>query len=115
MSFLRAAAAGRARETAKASLAPNFRHHNPHFAGDANSLLTAMDENARANPDKRLDILHTLEEGDLVAVHSRVQHRPDDRGAAVVHLFRFERDLIAELWDLGQPVPETSPNQYGMF
>ena len=51
MSFLRAAAAGRARETAKASLAPNFRHHNPHFAGDADSLLTAMDENAGAKDD----------------------------------------------------------------
>jgi hypothetical protein len=22
---------------------------------------------------------------------------------------------IAELWDLGQPVPEDSPNEYGMF
>ena len=115
VAFLEAAAAGRALHQGRAHLAPRFRHHNAYFAGDADALLSAMDENARANPHKRLDVLHTVEEGDLVAVHSRVQHRPDDPGAAVVHLFRFERDQIVELWDVGQAVPEDSPNQYGMF
>jgi predicted SnoaL-like aldol condensation-catalyzing enzyme len=32
-----------------------------------------------------------------------------------VHIFRFEQGRIVELWDLGQEVPESSPNQYGMF
>lgn len=71
--------------------------------------------NARQNPSKRLDILHVLEDGDLVAVHSHVRQTPDDRGAAMVHLFRFEGDRIAELWDIGQPVPAESPNPNGMF
>jgi hypothetical protein len=30
-------------------------------------------------------------------------------------IFRFEKGRIVELWDLGQPVPEISPNQYGIF
>lgn len=115
IAFLEAAAAGRVRHQGRTHLAPHFRHHNAFFAGDAESLLAAMDENAHANPDKRLDVLHTVEEGDLVAVHSRVQHRPDDPGAAVAHLFRFEGDQITELWDVGQAVPKDSPNQYGMF
>ena len=51
----------------------------------------------------------------MVAVHSRVWHAPDDRGAALVHLFRFEGDRIAELWDIGQRVPTESPNANGMF
>jgi len=50
-----------------------------------------------------------------VLTHSRVQQKPSDLGAAVVHIFRFENGNIVELWDLGQPVPEESPNQYGMF
>ena len=29
--------------------------------------------------------------------------------------FRFQGDRIVELWDLGQPVPEKSPNENGMF
>jgi hypothetical protein len=31
---------------------PDFRHHNPYFRGDAESLMAAMEENARKNPDK---------------------------------------------------------------
>jgi len=38
-----------------------------------------------------------------------------DRGAAVVHIFRFEDDRIVELWDLGQAIPQDSPNRHGMF
>jgi hypothetical protein len=28
---------------------------------------------------------------------------------------QFEDGLIAELWGIGQPVPEESPNENGMF
>ena len=77
--------------------------------------MVAMEDNARQNPDKQLEVLHTLEDGDLVAVHSHVRPRPDDRGGVVVHLFRFEGDRIAELWDIGQPVPAESVNRNGMF
>ena len=34
---------------------------------------------------------------------------------ALVHLFRFEGDRIAELWDIGQPVLALSVNANGMF
>jgi predicted SnoaL-like aldol condensation-catalyzing enzyme len=81
-----------------------------HFPGDAAALRTGMDDNARENPGKRLDVQHALEDGDLVAVHSRVKHRPDDPGAALVHLFRFEQGRIAELWDVAQEVPARSVN-----
>lgn len=50
-----------------------------------------------------------------VAVHSRVRMNRDHPGVAVVHIFRFEDDRIAELWDIGQPAPESSPNSPGMF
>jgi catechol 2,3-dioxygenase-like lactoylglutathione lyase family enzyme len=45
----------------------------------------------------------TLEDGDLVAPHSHVRQKPDDRAAALVHLFRFEGDRMADLCDIGQP------------
>jgi predicted SnoaL-like aldol condensation-catalyzing enzyme len=114
VSFLRLAASGRVRE-AYTQIADGFRHHNPYFAGDAQSLMKGMEENARQNPGKQLDVLRTIEEGDLVAVHSHVRQKPDDRGAAVVHIFRFEGDRIAELWDVGQPVPAESVNANGTF
>jgi predicted SnoaL-like aldol condensation-catalyzing enzyme len=115
VSFLRKAASGRVREAYAEHVAPDFRHHNPYFAGDAQALMAGMEANARQNPDKRFDVLRALEDGDLVAVHSHVRQRPDDRGAVVVHLFRFEGDRIVELWDVGQPVPAESVNANGMF
>ncbi len=77
--------------------------------------MVAMEENAARNPNKVLEIQRALQDGDLVAVHSRVRQKPEDPGVAVVHIFRFQGNLIAELWDVGQAVPEKSPNQYGMF
>jgi predicted SnoaL-like aldol condensation-catalyzing enzyme len=113
--FLQLAAAGKACSDAAALITETVRHHNVHFAGDGASLLAAMDANAVQFPDKRLDVQRVLRDGDLVAIHSRVTHTPDDPGFALVHLFRFEGGAIAELWDIAQPVPPDSPNKNGMF
>ena len=114
-SFMQLVAAGKVREAYQRYVGPNFRHHNPLFRGDADSLRIAMEENAAEHPEKVLEVQHALEDGDLVAVHSRVRQSPTDRGAAVVHIFRFQGDRVVELWDIGQPVPENSPNESGMF
>src|SRR6266571_5459493 len=69
---------------------------------DAESLKAGMAEAAGKFPDTTLEVQHVLETDDLVAVHSRVQHALDTPAIAVVHIFRFEGDRIAELWDIGQ-------------
>lgn len=113
--FLRLVASGNVREAFHKYVGPEFRHHNAFFRSDAESLRAAMEENAAQSPNKVLEIQRALEDGDLVAVHSHIRQQPDDRGAAVVHIFRFEGDRIAEAWDVGQAVPESSPNELGMF
>lgn len=113
--FLKMAATGNVREAYSKYVGAGFRHHNPFFEGSAESLMAGMEENARQNPGRILDVKRAIAEGELVAVHSHVQQKPGDLGAAVVHIFRFENGRIVELWDLGQPVPEKSPNQNGMF
>ena len=115
LSFLRLVASGDVQEAYRAHVAPGFRHHNPFFRGDADSLRTAMEENAKKNPNKVLEVQRVLEDGVLVAVHSRVRQTPEDRGGAAVHIFRFEHDRIVEFWDIGQAVPETYVNEHGMF
>ena len=115
VSFLKMASRGDVREAYSKFLGVDFKHHNPYFEGSADTLMTAMEENARDNPNKTLDVKRAIEEGDLVAVHSHVRLKPDQPGGAVVHIFRFEEGRIVELWDVGQEVPEQSPNQYGMF
>ncbi len=115
VSFLRMAASGGAMQAFERYATPSFRHHNPWFADDARSLAAGMDDNARKFPDKELTVLRVVGEGDLVAVHSVVHHTVGDRGFGLVHIFRFEGDKVAELWDLAQEVPAESPNASGMF
>jgi predicted SnoaL-like aldol condensation-catalyzing enzyme len=114
ISFLKLAASGKLDE-AYSNISPTFRHHNPYFAGDAESLKSGMAEAAAKFPDTTLEVQHIFQDGELVAVHSRVQHGPGEPEISVVHIFRFEGDRIAELWDVGQEAPKDSPNENGMF
>ena len=112
--FLQRAAFGSVEEAFR-MVAPGFRHHNPHFAAGADALKVAMAENAIRNADKRLDVQRSLEDGDFVAIHSRIVLQREQPGVSVVHIFRFEGSKIAELWDIGQEVPADTPNADGMF
>ncbi|WP_125720299.1 nuclear transport factor 2 family protein [Flavobacterium ustbae] len=113
--FLKLAAKGHSHEGFRLYVGKNFKHHNAHFKGDAETLMLAMEESARANPNKVFKIHHILEDGNLVAVHSHLKQIPSDIGFAVVHILKFDGDKIIELWDLGQPVPKDSINENGMF
>ncbi len=114
ISFLQQASSGNLDE-AYNKVAPNFRHHNPHFKGDAESLKAGMAGAHKQFPNAKLDVQRAIAEGDLVAVHSRMQHSPETATIAVVHIFRFEGDQIAELWDVGMEVPKDSPNENDAF
>jgi predicted SnoaL-like aldol condensation-catalyzing enzyme len=113
--FLKLASTGQVREAYSKFVGPEFKHHNPYYEGSAESLMSGMEDNARQNPDKSLEVKRAIAEGEFVAVHSHVRQKLDHPGGAVVHIFRFENGRIVELWDVGQAIPEDSPNQHGMF
>jgi len=116
VAFLRLASTGDVRRAYEQYVSSAFRHHNAYFAGDAASLAAGMEQNAAENPNKAFQVQRTIAEGDLVAIHSRLQLKPGAPEIAVVHIFRFDDEgRIVELWDVGQPVPAQSPNEYGMF
>ena len=114
VSFLQNAATGKL-EQAYSLASPNFRHHNAYFKGDADSLKAGMAGAHQQFPETKLEVQRVIAEDDLVAVHSRVQHAPERPAIAVVHIFRFEGNQIAELWDVGMEVPKDSPNENGAF
>ena len=115
ITFLKLAASGKLDEAYENYIAPNFRHHNAYFAGDAESLKAGMAEAHKQFPNTTLEVQHAWEDGDLVAIHSRVSHGPDQPDISVVHMFRFEGDQVAELWDVGMEAPKDSPNKNGLF
>jgi len=115
VSFLRLAATGHVREAYSAHVGPGFRHHNPYFRGDADSLSSAMEEAHTKTLEQTIEVHRAVADGDLVAVHSHVVPASGDRGWATVHILRFAGERIVEMWDIIQPVPEDSPNENGMF
>lgn len=112
--FLKMASAGKVREAFTAHVHPDFFHHNAYFKGDRESLLVEMDDNSKKFPDKNYQALRSLEDGDLVAVHSKVSGA-FNKSWSVIHIFRFEGDKIIESWESSQEDIKDSPNTNGIF
>ena len=114
--FLQLAASGKLAEAYERFVdMKSFLHHNPYYPGDAESLRKGMEDAAKQFPQTSIEIQRAIEEGALVAVHSKVKHSPETRDIAVVHIMRFKGTRIVELWDVGMEAPESSPNQHGLF
>lgn len=60
-------------------------------------------------------IKRAVAEGNLVFLHVHSTMNPQDRGVAIIDIFRVENGKIVEHWDVRQSVPETSANQNTMF
>lgn len=115
VTFLRMVVSGKIREAYEKYIDADVRHHNPYCEAGRQPLMAAMQENHDQFPNKVIDVQRVLENGDLVAVHSRLVFNPGVPEIAVVHIFRFEGDLVVELWDIGQQAPANSPNENSMF
>jgi len=113
--FLQLTATGKVNEAFYLYVSPEFRHHNMHFKGDAESLKAAMLESAAYLPEKQLEVRFAIAEENRVAVYSKVTISPGEPGIALVHFFRFSNDKIAELWDLAQAPPDEIINENGLF
>jgi predicted SnoaL-like aldol condensation-catalyzing enzyme len=95
--------------------APTYIQHNAMAASGAEAVRALFKGFYAGNPQATIVIKRALADGDLVAIHYNMKMKPDDRGFAVVDIFRVENGKIAEHWDVAQPVPEKSANTNGMF
>ncbi|HLT03459.1 MAG TPA: nuclear transport factor 2 family protein [Pseudomonas sp.] len=113
--FLTLCAGGRVREAYDRFVSGDFRHHNPWFAQDRQSLLEAMEQSAASQPNKSFEVKQAIESEDRVATLSHLKREQAPSEIAVVHILRFEGERIVEMWDIGQEIPPDSPNALGMF
>lgn len=63
----------------------------------------------------RLDLKRAVAEGDHVVLHYHLIPPGDERGVAVVDIWRLVDGQIAEHWDVVQPVPGPAAIPHGMF
>lgn len=94
---------------------PYYTQHNPTAADGKEAVIALLNAWLPTVPDLHYDIKRIISHDDLVMIHSHVTTGPDDLGNAVVDIFRLENGKVVEHWDVGQPVPETSMNNNGMF
>lgn len=92
-----------------------YRQHNPMVADGPEAAIKAFNGFLPQVPGFRYNFKRVLSSGNLVVVHSHVTTSPQDRGAAVVDIFRLDHGKIVEHWDVNQPVPEKSANDNTMF
>lgn len=89
---------------------PSFRLHDPNAPqmqpglGGAREMLDVF---LKWAPDMTLEVVDTLEEGDRIAVRWRVTGTRDGerKEAAIVGIYRFEGERIAEDWGIGTRAP----------
>src|SRR4051812_43746644 len=85
----------------KLYVGPEYRQHNPAIADGNEAAKRALSHYTRElYPELRQEVMRTLAQGDLVAVHSRYTKHATDRASgtdqAVVDIFRLEHGKIVE-------------------
>jgi predicted SnoaL-like aldol condensation-catalyzing enzyme len=105
---------------ALALLHPDFVSHNPRVAHDPATTtgLQAFADFFRTPAGKALleagsDVRRVVADDSLVAVHNRIALPTGD--VAAVDILRIQDGLVAEHWDVVQPVPAEAANPHGMF
>jgi len=102
-------------EAASRYLGDTYIQHNP-LAANGPEGLKAFLEFAKANLSTfKVEFKRVLADGDFVVVHSHATAGPDDRGSAVMDIFRLENGKVVEHWDVIQAIPEKAMNDNGMF
>jgi len=97
-------------------LAPEYHQHNPAIPSGAAGLRETFTAFFQQFPRLTVDRKRVIAEGDLVAIHAHYRTSPEDRGQAVVDIFRVRPDgKIVEHWDVVQDVPSSSANDNTMF
>ncbi|MCQ9120669.1 hypothetical protein BKG95_00895 [Rodentibacter pneumotropicus] len=93
-----------------------YLQHNPTVADGKQAFIDAFAPFLKAHPKSKATVKRVLADGDLVALHVHSQLNDEDRGEAVVDIFRFDKaGKIVEHWDVIQAVPEKTESGRSMF
>ncbi|MFI0508409.1 nuclear transport factor 2 family protein [Streptomyces sp. WSLK1-5] len=93
----------------KPLLSADFIHHRPDATSSTKAeWLAAVQAALIPLADMRVEVHHLLADGDHVMMHSRRQLPDDGPEIAVVDIWRLEEGLIAEGWEIIEPVAQAA-------
>lgn len=92
-----------------------YVQHNPLVADGPEKLITYFERMHEEYPEKSIEFVRAVAEGDLVALHTH-QVWPGGDEYVTMDFFRFdEGGKIVEHWDSMQKIPDKSENDNTMY
>ncbi|MBF0784221.1 hypothetical protein E4T80_01850 [Muribacter muris] len=104
------------KEATEKYVGKEYLQHNPTVADGGQAFIDAFVPFLKAHPKSKAEIKRVMADGDLVMLHVHSTMDENDKGEAVVDIFRFdENGKIVEHWDVIQAVPEKTESGRSMF
>jgi predicted SnoaL-like aldol condensation-catalyzing enzyme len=92
-----------------------YIQHNPDVADGKQGLIDYFERMQSEYPDKSIEFVRCIAEGNLVALHTH-QIWPGNDEYVTMDFFRFDDNgKICEHWDSIQQIPEKSANPNTMY
>ncbi|RZG81775.1 polyketide cyclase [Acinetobacter venetianus] len=92
-----------------------YIQHNPNVPDGKAPFVNFFTQKFQNNPQAKNTIKRAIAEGNLVVLHVHSTENEQDRGRAIIDIFRVENGKIVEHWDVIQTIPEKSQNANTMF
>lgn len=92
-----------------------YIQHNPHVPDGKAPFVNYFTGYFKENPQAKNVIKRAIAEDDLVVLHVHSSQNAQDRGEAIVDIFRVQNGKIVEHWGVQQAIPEQSANRNTMF
>jgi predicted SnoaL-like aldol condensation-catalyzing enzyme len=102
-------------KAAEDMVSEGYIQHNPRFPTGRAAFIEILAKQFKQNPEAHSRIVRSAVDVDLVWLHIHSVAQPQDRGMAIINIFRVADGKIVEHWDVVQPVPEKSDNDNTMF
>ncbi|MDX3453821.1 ester cyclase [Streptomyces sp. ME02-8801-2C] len=96
-------------------IADPYYQHNPWVPNGTEAVKNFFAGRWAANPDATTTVKRIIAENDYVAVYTHSKDSADDRGMAILDIYRVREGKIVEHWDMIEAVPATSANGNTMF
>ena len=97
-------------------LRPDYIQHKPNIADGPLGVIDFMKGNYEEDPEHGVEVVRSFVDGDYVILHVHIYlKKPETRELSVMDIFRCEDGLLAEHWDVEQPIPTTMGHPNGMI
>lgn len=113
--FYRMAFTGKPRKAVEQFVGKHYIQHNPLVKDGKSGFIEYFEQMARDYPDKDVKFVRSVEEGNLVALHTHQTWKGEGE-YVTMDFFRFDEEgKIVEHWDTIQTVPGQTANGNPMY